>query len=860
LKQGKPLTSADFSQLMSKKLLLVGWDGADWEIAMPLMKAGHMPVLSRLVENGASGDLASFKPHLSPILWTTFATGHDPDKHGVHGFAEVDPLSGRVQTTGSQSRQVKALWNIVSEQGGTAGVVGWMGSFPAESIHGAYVADEFAHPPDDPAAEWPLAPGNVYPPSFGEELCDLRLRPADVDPGLLGLFVPELHERGLEQDPRLGQLMRRLAQVYTLHNASIALVSQDQPDFLAIYFHFIDLICREFLVFHPPRHPEVNLGDYARYKEVVSAAYRVQDALLGDLLAHCAPGTGVMLVSDHGFKTGSDRPRREVNHQADLVDWQDSTGIAVAHGPNVAAGSRFRGVRPQDIAPTLLAWMGLPRGEDMPGRVLDEMFAMIPEKQVIRSWENHPPEVEPPASVSLVLPENVRHRLLRRYVELGYLELAVLYKSEGAKQVSVQNQLHLGIALSNLGRKLDALQHLHAAVLEEPESILSSMELTYCLLDLGLPEEADRSAASLLDYKREAPRVLLLRAQLLIGHERDADALVLLGRIEEPALHEEQQRLYRLALMRLGRFEEARVDFAKEVERRPDFSQPLLGYAHCCLMMGDYAEAVTSCKLALEMDCSSAFAIETHKTAIWCLTTGASLPTRTWDEITAEISQKKRLRIEFQERERHFHEQRRAQRESIEQATEPSRNRKPILVVSGAPRSGTSMMMRMLSMAGIPTLTDGVRVADASNPQGYFEWEGVKKIIDDPQSILKAEGKVVKVVSALLPHLPLGWTYEVIFMRRKTDAILRSQEAMVAQLGGVALPLAAEELEQHLQATLGVLRSRSDVRLLQMDYDGLIDQPEEYLQQLVDFVGPERLRRIAALRSSIRADLRHHAL
>lgn len=844
---------------MSQKLLLVGWDGADWEIALPLMKAGHMPVLASLVEGGASGDLTSFKPYLSPVLWTTFATGHDPDKHGVHGFAEVDRESGKVQAIGSQSRQVKALWNLVSEQGGTAGVVGWMGSFPAESIHGSYVADEFAHPPENPAAEWPLTPGSVYPPSLGEELADLRLRPADVDPGLLGLFVPELHERGLEQDPRLAQLMQRLAQLYTLHNASIAMVSRDQPDFFAIYFHFIDLICHEFLVFHPPRHPEVNLGEYARYKEVVSAAYRIQDALLGDLLAHCAPGTGVMLVSDHGFKTGSDRPRRTVERQTDLVDWHGRTGIAVAHGPNVAKGSRFRGVRPQDVAPTLLAWMGMPRGDDMPGRVLGEMFTTVPEKQTIRSWEDHPPTVEPPPSVTITPLESEQERLVRRFIELGYLEPAVLQKSDGAKRVTDQNQTCLGIALSDLGRKLDALPQLHAAVLENPESVASSMALTFCLLDLGLPEEAERAAAALLDYDREGPRVMLLRVQLLVAHERYAEALALLEQIEEPEVQDEKQRLYRVALLRSGNFEQARVAFAKEAERRPNLPLPLLGYAHSCLMLGDYAEAVAAAKRALEMDCTSAFAIKTHKTALWCLSTGASLPNRAWDEITTDIAQKKKLREEFQERERLFHEQRRSQRESIVPAAAPSRDRKPILVVSGAPRSGTSMMMRMLSMAGLPTLSDGVRVADASNPLGYFEWESVKKIAGDPQSIGKAEGKVLKVVSALLPYLPAGWNYEVIFMRRDTDAILRSQEEMVARLGGASVKLAAEELEQHLQATLEALRQRPDVRLLEMDYDGLIDQPEEIVQQLIDFVGPERLRRVAALRSSIRADLRHHA-
>jgi tetratricopeptide (TPR) repeat protein len=736
---------------------------------------------------------------------------------------------------------------------------GWDGG--RSWIHGSYVADEFAHPPKKADGDWPVTAGSVYPPSLAEELADLRLRPADVDPGLLGLFVPELHDRGLEEDPLLGQLMTRLSQLYTLHNAAIAIVSRDQPDFFAIYFHFIDLICHEFLIFHPPLHPDVNIGEYARYKEVVSAAYRVQDALLGDLLAHCAPNTGVMLVSDHGFKTGANRPRRTLLHHTDLVDWHGRTGIAIAHGPNVAKGSRFRGMRPQDIVPTLLAWMGMPCGEDMPGRMLDEMFTTAPEKLTIRSWEDQPPIVEPPPSVTISPLQSEQERFVRRFIELGYLEPVVLRKSEGAKRVSEQNQICLGVALSDLGRKLDALPLLHTAALEDPESISCSMELTFCLLDLDLPDEAERAAASLLDYNLEGPRVLLLRAQLLIARGQYAEAMQRLAQIETPGIQDEKQRLLIVALLRSENFEEARIAAAKEIERRPDASLPLLGYAHSCLMTGRYAEAVSASKRALVMDCTSSFGIKTHETALWCLTTGASLPKRAWGDIKAEIAQKKTLREEYKERERRFDKQRRARRESIESAAVMTliRNRKPILVVSGAPRSGTSMMMRMLSMAGVPTLTDGARMADASNPLGYFEWEAVKKITEDLQSIGKAEGKVLKVVSSLLPHLPAGWNYQVIFMRRDTDAILRSQEEMVARLGGASVNLAAEELEQHLQATLDALRQRSDVQLLEVDYDGLIDQPEEILQQLVDFVGSDRIRRVASLRSSIRVDLRHHA-
>ena len=122
-----------------------------------------MPCLASLVAGGVSGELTSVAPYLSPMLWTTIATGHHPDRHGVHGFAEVDPLTGEARAVGSASRRTQALWNVVSGQGGSAGVIGWMGSFPAERIHGVFVADEFAHAPANPSAAWPVPPAYIHP-------------------------------------------------------------------------------------------------------------------------------------------------------------------------------------------------------------------------------------------------------------------------------------------------------------------------------------------------------------------------------------------------------------------------------------------------------------------------------------------------------------------------------------------------------------------------------------------------------------------------------------------------------------------------------------------------------------------------
>ncbi len=106
-----------------------------------------------------------------------------------------------------------------------------------------------------------------------------------------------------------------------------------------------------------------------------------------------------------------------------------------------------------------------------------------------------------------------------------------------------------------------------------------------------------------------------------------------------------------------------------------------------------------------------------------------------------------------------------------------------VTLVSGLPRSGTSMMMRMLEAGGLPVLADHLRTADEDNPEGYYEFERVKKIEHDSAWLEEARGRVVKMISALLKHLPPGYTYKIVFMRRKLEEILASQREMLVRRG-----------------------------------------------------------------------------
>jgi len=109
----------------SSKVLLVGWDAADWKVIHPLMDAGKMPNVQRLVENGAMAQISTLHPPLSPMLWTSIATGKRPFKHGIHGFSEPTPDGYGVQPVSNLSRKSKALWNILSQNQLRSCVIGW---------------------------------------------------------------------------------------------------------------------------------------------------------------------------------------------------------------------------------------------------------------------------------------------------------------------------------------------------------------------------------------------------------------------------------------------------------------------------------------------------------------------------------------------------------------------------------------------------------------------------------------------------------------------------------------------------------------------------------------------------------------
>jgi len=166
-----------------------------------------------------------------------------------------------------------------------------------------------------------------------------------------------------------------------------------------------------------------------------------------------------------------------------------------------------------------------------------------------------------------------------------------------------------------------------------------------------------------------------------------------------------------------------------------------------------------------------------------------------------------------------------------------------ITIVSGLPRSGTSLMMQMLVAGGLTPLADGERAADADNPRGYLEWERIKTLPQDPACIAEAEGKVVKVISKLLLALPAGHDYRVVFMERPLPEVLASQAKMLERRGVPHSPTAeramAAAFERHLQEVFIWLEKTPQVKSLRLAYHTALAQPAATVDQLRNFLGAE---------------------
>jgi hypothetical protein len=418
------------------RVLIVGADGLEWSVLRPLLKEGRCPNLRRLMETGSFGRLATLDVTRSPVVWTSIATGKLPAEHGIHDF--LDP-QGREYT--SSRRAVRALWNIADRYGLSTDMFGWFVTWPVEPVRGVAVSGSSSAALLD--ENWKPAlldgvPGQVHPPELTEKVMAIAER-AGTKERVLEIAHDRIYgdlPAGLldERQERLRkQTLWSIQSDATFYALAQRMLEEHPADLNLVYFGGTDVVGHRYWRQYEPdafAWSEDEAAD-AALAQVIPNYYAWFDELLGGLLEAVGPGVTVFVVSDHGMHAVSTEAPNEFGTTG---HHQDGTpGVIIAAGPGIAQQGdveyflRTGGLATHgsvvDVAPTVLALLGIPAGRDMAGRAFRPILAPGPaldNATTLPLVETHDTGFRPPEVVTM--PTEMGENFKEKFGALGYLE------------------------------------------------------------------------------------------------------------------------------------------------------------------------------------------------------------------------------------------------------------------------------------------------------------------------------------------------------------------------------------------------------------------------------------------------------
>ncbi|MCE9592863.1 MAG: alkaline phosphatase family protein [Planctomycetes bacterium] len=383
------------------KIVLIGIDGATWDVIDPMLDTGELPTFAGLIQRGSRAPLESQTPILSPCIWTTIATGRNRKDHGIFRFRSTTTTADRPRLMATTDRTAPAIWNMVTSFGVGVGVVGWWVTWPAEAVEGFIVSDRMAYSRWTTWTDGAKARYLTHPENLAERLKSLVVDPVKAPPvdelfALADFNEAERAEILAVDRPipfhapsvfKFGYCEQR-----TYERIATELYSHSQPSLSLLFLVAVDPISHTYWHLFKPNAfgPGVDADQARRLGKLVPAIYRHDDRYLGELLPKFDANTVVIVVSDHGFKASGKLPgaSKEIDYNAvgiarieELDDpvnigqsgVHDLDGVLFAAGGPILRGAALKTkATVLDVTPTVLALLGLPIARNMPGRVLEE--------------------------------------------------------------------------------------------------------------------------------------------------------------------------------------------------------------------------------------------------------------------------------------------------------------------------------------------------------------------------------------------------------------------------------------------------------------------------------------------------------
>lgn len=844
------------------KVLLIGWDAADWKIIGPLLAKGQMPALKKLINKGVYGNMSTMNPPYSPMLWSTVATGKTPDKHGVLGFIELMPDMKGVRPVTVNSRKSRAVWNILHNQGYKSNLVGWWPSFPAEPINGNVVSDKFQKVQQNSKQKPPIAKGTVHPESLVKDIRDLRVFPNEITEAHILPFIPKAAQINQDQHKGLQSFAKIMAENSSVHAAATNLMRTTDWDFMAVYYDLIDHFCHAFMKYHPPRLHSIPESLYDIYQDCIVGAYRFQDMMLERTMALADEDTTIIVMSDHGFESGNKRILKMPKYPAAPALEHRQFGIFVAAGPNIKKNEKIFGLGLIDVAPTLLHMFNLPVGKDMDGKVALDIFKDVKSPEYIESWDTLEGDFGEHKS-SKNLDQLSDQEAMEQLIDLGYIE-----RPDEKIEVAVLKtkcDLKHNLARVYLGKKdyemakpiLLELIHDDYPVYDESdlkkaaenkrqnqdikigESKIDIIPFYMDLLTISFAEQDfDKAELYLNELKTRDKQfeinTYFSEAKILISKGKVDEALKLLVKAKNNKPNSEVWFQIGKIYRRLNQFEKAKDAFENAIELEMDKAKSHQALAETLIRLNNYEDAADHALVAIEL---VKYFPDAHYTLGEALEKLGDLENaKKAYEAAAKLKPKTFFRAENALKNI---EERQEEIAVFSDKANYKYRENQIVIVSGLPRSGTSVMMQMLDKGGLDILTDNNRTADESNPKGYYEYDPVMSIRKDNSWLEQAQNKSVKVVAPLLKYLEPKYRYKVIFMNRDLDEVVKSQQKMIGKDPENLPTRLFDAYKRHLNQVAIWKDKEPHVELIYINHQDVINNPEETAHKVRTFIGLE---------------------
>ncbi len=527
------------------RLIVVGLDALDWQLVDELSRRGAMPSLQRLVSRGASAVLEVPPPLLSPVVWTTIATGAPPAEHGVLDFLEEDARDGSPRPVSSRSRKVPALWEMTAAAGRSTAVIGWWATFPADAVpRCAIYSDRLTEQLLGLSAD---AAGAAAPAAAAAAARRLHVGVDQVTPAMLapyGSFDPSelaaVQKGDLGWEDPVGGLARLVAATTTVERITDDEIRRG-TEVILTYVEGTDTVGHLFGAYRPPPTRGAAPELAKRFAGTVDAYYAGIDAWVGRIAASLGPNDTIVIVSDHGFTWGEDRPPVPSGTRTPTaVWWHKPEGVFLAAGPGIRRTTERQRLGILDVAPALLAFAGLPPDANMRGSVPPWLFEEGSPAGTPKIAFDYRSELPRRTGAAADLPPGAEKEALAKLRALGYLG-AGGERTEGTapagNRVEARRLNNAASADLAQGRLEQAEAGFRRAIAADPAYAAPRYNLSLLHRKRGFFDDADREFWGAVERGIADPEMTVVRLALDYrerGDPRRAAAVFAKGRRRFP--------------------------------------------------------------------------------------------------------------------------------------------------------------------------------------------------------------------------------------------------------------------------------------------------------------------------------------